>query len=108
MANLKNRKEEKDYFLELLKKSSIVLEDEVIDKLLKYMNIVYEKNKVINLTAIREKDEILEKHLVDSLFLMELIHDEDKQIIDVGTGAGFPGLVLGILYPEKVLNEQKS
>ena len=101
MANLKNRKEEKDYFLELLKKSSIVLEDEVIDKLLKYMNIVYEKNKVINLTAIREKDEILEKHLVDSLFLMELIHDEDKQIIDVGTGAGFPGLVLAIVYPEK-------
>ena len=99
MANLKNRKEEKDYFLELLKKSSIVLEDEVIDKLLKYMNIVYEKNKVINLTAIREKDEILEKHLVDSL--MELIHDEDKQIIDVGTGAGFPGLVLAIVYPEK-------
>ena len=101
MANLKNRKEEKDYFLELLKKSSIVLEDEVIDKLLKYMNIVYEKNKVINLTAIREKDEILEKHLIDSLFLMELIHGEDKQIIDVGTGAGFPGLVLAIVYPEK-------
>ena len=101
MANLKDKKEEKDYFLELLKKNSIVLEDQVVDRLLKYMNIVYEKNKVMNLTAIREKDEILEKHFIDSLLLMGLIHNENKQVIDVGTGAGFPGLVLAIVYPEK-------
>ena len=42
-----------------------------------------------------------EKHFIDSLFLAKIIKEEEKKIIDVGTGAGFPGLVLAIYYPEK-------
>ena len=42
-----------------------------------------------------------EKHFIDSLFLAEVIKEEEQKIIDVGTGAGFPGLVLAIYYPEK-------
>lgn len=103
----------KNYFLKLLKKSelleflrkksnnSIYSFDEKIEKSLQYLNILYEKNKVINLTAIRDKKQIIEKHFIDSLLLTSIIKDEEKSFIDVGTGAGFPGLVLSIFYPEK-------
>ena len=89
------------YFEELLNKSRIGLESEKLKKMLTYLTMLYEKNKVINLTAIRDKEGMLEKHFIDALFLTELIRDEEKTFIDVGTGAGFPGLVLGIFYPEK-------
>lgn len=91
----------KDYFKSLLEKSNIKLEDHTIDKLLDYLHLLAEKNKVMNLTAIREENEIIEKHFIDSLFLKDLLHENDKEIIDVGTGAGFPGLVLAICFPEK-------
>ena len=92
----------KDYFTELLNKAGIKgLTDEKSDKLIKYMDLLCEKNKVVNLTAIREEKEILEKHFIDSLFLKDILLAKDKKIIDIGTGAGFPGLVLGICYPEK-------
>ena len=89
------------YFEELLDKSGIRLESGKLKKMMTYLTMLYEKNKVINLTAIRDKGGMLEKHFIDTLFLTELIRDEEKTFIDVGTGAGFPGLVLGIFYPEK-------
>ena len=89
------------YFEELLDKSGIGLESGKLKKMMTYLTMLYEKNKVINLTAIRDKEGMLEKHFIDTLFLTELIRDEEKTFIDVGTGAGFPGLVLGIFYPEK-------
>ncbi len=89
------------YFEELLDKSGIRLESGKLKKMMTYLTMLYEKNKVINLTAIRDKEGMLEKHFIDTLFLTELIRDEEKTFIDVGTGAGFPGLVLGIFYPEK-------
>ena len=52
----------KDYFKQLLEKSNIKLEDSKIDILLEYLRLLTEKNKVMNLTAIREEKEILEKH----------------------------------------------
>ena len=91
----------KDYFKQLLKKSNIKLEDSKIDILLEYLRLLTEKNKVMNLTAIREEKEILEKHFIDSLLLSELFLHTDKKIIDIGTGAGFPGLVLAVVFPEK-------
>ena len=91
----------KDYFKSLLEKSNIKLEDHTIDKLMDYLHLLAEKNKVMNLTAIREEKEIIEKHFIDSLFLKDLLYENDKEIIDVGTGAGFPGLVLAICFPEK-------
>ena len=55
----------------------------------------------MNLTAIREEESILEKHFIDSLLLTKIIREDEKNIIDIGTGAGFPGLVLSIVYPDK-------
>ncbi len=91
----------KDYFESLLLKAEISLEKEKLEKMLDFLELLYEKNKVMNLTAIREKNGMLEKHFIDSLLLTKVIKDEEKSFIDVGTGAGFPGLVLAIFYPEK-------
>ena len=92
---------EKKYFEELLTKSSIEVNDEAKGKMLNFLELLYEKNQVMNLTAIRDKEGMLEKHFIDSLLLTKVIKDEEKLFIDVGTGAGFPGLVLAIFYPEK-------
>lgn len=92
---------EKKYFEELLTKSSIEVNDETKGKMLNFLELLYEKNQVMNLTAIRDKEGMLEKHFIDSLLLTKVIKDEEKSFIDVGTGAGFPGLVLAIFYPEK-------
>ena len=92
---------EKKYFEELLTKSSIEVNDEAKGKILDFLEMLYEKNQVMNLTAIRDKEGMLEKHFIDSLLLTKVIKDEEKSFIDVGTGAGFPGLVLAIFYPEK-------
>ena len=75
---------------------------EVSDKLIAYIDLVLERNEHINLTAIRDRDEAIVKHLADSLSVMELPEFWDsKSIIDVGTGAGFPGALLAIACPEK-------
>lgn len=92
---------EKKYFEELLTKSSIEVNDEAKSKMLSFLELLYEKNQVMNLTAIRDKEGMIEKHFIDSLLLTKVIKDEEKSFIDVGTGAGFPGLVLAIFYPEK-------
>lgn len=70
-----------------------------------YMNMVVEKNKVMNLTAITDPEEFALKHFADSLSLIPAaqiaapIAEENVSIIDVGTGAGFPGIPLRIAYP---------
>ena len=84
-----------------LKISDISLNEKQIENLIKYLDLLIETNKVMNLTAIREEEAILEKHFIDSLLLTKLIKDDEKNIIDIGTGAGFPGLVLSIIYPNK-------
>ena len=61
-----------------------------------YMQILLEWNEKMNLTAIVEKNDILQKHFVDSLTALKYINQEDK-IIDVGTGAGFPGIPIKIV-----------
>ena len=91
----------KDYFKSLLEKSDINLEDSVVNKLMEYLHLLVEKNKVLNLTAIREEKEIIEKHFIDSLFLKDLLYENDKEIIEVGKGEGFQGLVLAISFQEK-------
>ncbi|MDO4517980.1 MAG: 16S rRNA (guanine(527)-N(7))-methyltransferase RsmG [Bacillota bacterium] len=67
-----------------------------------YMNGVLEWNKKVNLTAIVDENEFIEKHFIDSLFCITSSEFNDaKTIIDVGTGGGFPGVPLAICYPEK-------
>ena len=91
----------KEYFEGLLLKSGFSVDNEKKEKMLKFLELLYEKNKVMNLTAIRDKKGMIEKHFIDSLFLTEIIKKNEQKLIDVGTGAGFPGLVLAIYYPEK-------
>ena len=64
----------------------------------KYAEILERDSKVMNLTAI-DPSEYYEKHFLDSILLRELYDFRDEKLVDVGTGAGFPGLVLAIIYP---------
>ena len=70
--------------------------------LLSYLDLVLVRNEHINLTAVREHNEALVKHVLDSLAITDLPEYRDaERIIDVGTGAGFPGALLAIVSPEK-------
>ena len=70
--------------------------------LLSYLDMVLERNEHINLTAVRDRDEAVVKHLADSLAVTDLPeYREAGSVIDVGTGAGFPGALLAIVSPEK-------
>lgn len=91
----------KEYLIAGIEKIGVSYTDIKINNLLKYLNYLYEYNKHTNLTAIRDKEEILEKHFLDSLLLQKLIVEKKpKKIIDIGTGAGFPGMVLAIFNPD--------
>ena len=78
-----------------LKKIDIWLNEEQVDKFYKYMELLIEWNEKMNLTAIIEPDDIILKHFVDSLTIEKYIKKE-AELIDVGTGAGFPGIPLKI------------
>lgn len=76
--------------------------EEKASTLLSYLDLVLERNEHINLTAVRDRDEALVKHVLDSLAIADLPeYKEAKNIIDVGTGAGFPGALLAIVSPDK-------
>ncbi len=87
-------------FVEELKKQAeqigINLSELQINKMHKYMNLMLEWNEKMNLTAITEEKEIIQKHFIDSLTIVKYIEGNAK-IIDVGTGAGFPGIPLKIV-----------
>ena len=87
-------------FIEELKKINITITDLQLEQLNKYYELLVEYNKVMNLTGITEKEQVYLKHFYDSLTLTKVI-DPTKQesLCDVGTGAGFPGLVIKILFP---------
>lgn len=80
-------------FIEKAKECNININN--IEKFYKFMELLIEWNEKINLTAITKPDEILEKHFLDSLTIQKYIKENDK-VIDVGTGAGFPGIPLAI------------
>ncbi|MCD7855914.1 MAG: 16S rRNA (guanine(527)-N(7))-methyltransferase RsmG [Clostridiales bacterium] len=75
------------------------LSEEAIDKFITYKDILLEYNHKMNLTAITEEREIALKHFSDSLTPLSLADFKNKKVIDVGTGAGFPGVPLKIAEP---------
>lgn len=86
-------------FITYTSNNGLVLTDEQLSQLQKYQQMLKEKNQVMNLTSIVEEEEVFEKHFLDSLLFSFNENLDDKECIDVGTGAGFPGLVLAICYP---------
>ncbi|WP_329886419.1 16S rRNA (guanine(527)-N(7))-methyltransferase RsmG [Pseudoramibacter faecis] len=79
--------------------SPVLLSEEQLEKLYRFMERLKAVNEHINLTRITDDDAFVEKHLLDSLACP--MTPEDRRVIDVGTGGGFPGIPLAIAYPEK-------
>lgn len=88
-------------FYDGLDKLKINLSDSQVEQFVCFYDILTERNKVMNLTAITEPVEIIEKHFLDSLSIVKAVDlSGDKKVIDVGTGAGFPGIPIIISYPQ--------
>lgn len=90
----------KETFINELKKINIGITEEQLTKLEDFYNLLIEWNKKINLTRITEKEDVYLKHFYDSLTISKVIDlTKVETLCDVGTGAGFPGIVLKIVYP---------
>lgn len=90
----------KETFIKELKKLNITLTKIQEEQLEKYYQMLIETNKITNLTRITEKEEVYLKHFYDSLTITKVIDlNQNLSLIDIGTGAGFPGLVLKIVFP---------
>ncbi len=89
----------KEIFLEELKKINITLTNDKLDKLQKYYEILITENQKYNLTAIIKQEDVYLKHFYDSLTLTKIVDLNTQSLCDIGTGAGFPGIVLKIVYP---------
>lgn len=87
-------------FEENLANYNIILNNLQKQQFIDYYELLIEKNKVMNLTAITEFREVVNKHFIDSLSLIKVFRPEKEKVLDLGTGAGFPGIPLKIVYPD--------
>ncbi len=86
-------------FIEELKKINIYLSKSQQDQLAIYAKYLLEYNKKVNLTAIKTPEEVYLKHFFDSLTIFQIENIKTGSLLDVGTGAGFPGMVLAVVFP---------
>ena len=90
----------KEEFIKETKKLGINLTNPMLEKLEIYANFLLEYNEHTNLTAIKTKEDVYLKHFYDSLTMCKVIDlNKEESLCDIGTGAGFPGMVLKILFP---------
>lgn len=89
----------KQEFYEKCLENNLVLSNHQLSQLNRYFELLVEINKVMNLTGITEENDVYEKHFYDSLLFTFDVDLSNKSVVDVGTGAGFPGLVIAICYP---------
>ena len=88
-------------FEAVLKKWNLVLTEEQKNQFLTYYEMLVEKNKVMYLTSVTEFNEVVEKHFLDSISLWTIEDlSQRKKVLDLGTGAGFPGIPLKIMFSE--------
>lgn len=85
----------KEKMMAKLRENNKMLLPEQIEQFYKYMNLLIEWNEKMNLTAITEPNEVIEKHFIDCLTIMPYLK-ENSRVIDIGTGAGFPGIPVKI------------
>ena len=92
-------KEFKEFFIEECNKNGIKIEENLIEKFYVYMKEILRWNEMVNVTAIKEEKEFIVKHFIDSLTIEKYIKN-GKKILDIGTGAGFPGIPIKIVKNE--------
>lgn len=90
----------KELFIESLKELNIYPTELQLRRLEEYYKILIEENNKYNLTNITDKEQVYLKHFYDSLTIAKIIELNNQKLCDIGTGAGFPGLVLKIMFPE--------
>ena len=91
---------DKAVFLNILRSFCIDIDEKQLELLFELMHLTLKKNEIMNLTSITDNDEFLSKMILDSaLSLNDINLDDVNNVIDVGSGGGFPGLVLAIIYP---------
>ena len=89
----------KELFINELEKLNIKITDRQLEQLEKYYEILVNENSKYNLTAITIKEDVYLKHFYDSITLTKIIELDNQSLCDIGTGAGFPGMVLKIIFP---------
>lgn len=88
----------REEFIKEIKDLGIELDDQMLNKLEDYYNILKEENEKYNLTRITTKEDVYLKHFYDSLTITKIVNIDAQSICDLGSGAGFPGLVLAICF----------
>ncbi len=79
----------------------VILTEQQQQQLLQYLGLLIKWNKAYNLTAVRNPDEMVSRHLLDSLSVVQYVKQYGNDWLDVGSGGGMPGVPLAIIFPER-------